>query len=328
MVRSKVQCIGPAWSCLPVSFLVFVLLVCDSQSIADVAALQELIRVNVSTQHDNKTIIEQVAFNISYERGQMHLNGFPLSKGVSRISCKMYTMEYGSPDEQSSVVREALVSMRLLISHWPTNSSTGETKIIVQQQVVEIDGNQVYQNVTTEMELVVSTTMEVLQHMMSAVILNDTWLHSIPRTSDVLFTFPNIPQAGDSVPQETTREYNVRQNTTIDEDPFPGKLPETPLQAVIPSSSYKVMCQFADDLRDKLCLIWNGLYPVLLNLMEVFFVGVITAAFVLELLKLVYPSRENRGILQPSDIKDSALLVPLMLSHEEVTVKAREAGYI
>ncbi|PIO22600.1 hypothetical protein AB205_0157120, partial [Aquarana catesbeiana] len=102
------------------------------------------------------------------------------------------------------------------------------------------------------MKLVVSRDMEVLQHMISTVILKDTWLYSIPRTSDVLFTFPNIPQAGDRVPQETTRDYNVRQNTTVDEDPFPGKLPETPLQAVIPASSYKVMCQFADDLREKL----------------------------------------------------------------------------
>lgn len=291
------------------------------------AAFQDVIRVNVSTQHDNKMVIEQVSFNISYDRGQMHLNGFPLSIGVSRVSCKMDTKDYGSPDEQMSAVREALVSMRLLISHLPTNSSTGEAKIIVQQEVVEIDGNQVYQNLTMEIQVVVSTNMEVLQHMMSAVLLKDTWLYSIPRTNDVLFTFPNIPQAADdTVPQETTREYIVRQNTTIDEDPFPGKLPETPLQAVIPSSSYKVMCQFADELREKLCLIWNGLYPVLLTFMEVFIVGVIAAALVLELLKLVYPLREHRGILQPSNIKDSALLVPLMLSHEEITVKAQEAG--
>ncbi|CAI9592955.1 unnamed protein product, partial [Staurois parvus] len=284
----------------------------------------ELIKVNVTTPYVN--LIEQVAFNISYDRGQIHLNGFPLSKGVSRISCKMDKMDYGLPYEQLNMVHEALVSMRLLILHWPMNSSTGETKIIVQQEVVEIDGNQVYQNVTAEIKLVVGRDMEVLQHMVLNILLKDTWLYSIPRTSDVLFTFPNIPQAGDRVPQETTREYNVRQNTTMDEDPFPGKLPETPLQAVIPASSYKVMCQFADDLREKLCLIWNGLYPVLINFIEVFIVGVIAAALVLQLLKLVYPSKEHKGILQPCDIKDSAVYVPLILSPEEVTVKAQEAG--
>ncbi|XP_040206530.1 glycoprotein integral membrane protein 1 isoform X2 [Rana temporaria] len=326
MERSTVRCIGPAWSCLPVVFLVFLL--CDSQSIAGGAPFQELIRLNVTAQHDNKTVVEQVAFNISYERGQMQVNGFPLSKGVSRISCKTDKVDYGLPYEPLNVVHEALVSMRLLVLHWPMNSSTGETKIIVQQEVVEIDGNQVYQNVTEEMKLVVNRDMEVLQHMISTVTLKDTLLYSIPRTSDVLFTFPNIPQAVDRVPQETTRDYNVRQNTTMDEDPFSGKLPETPLQAVIPASSYKVMCQFADDLRENLCLIWNALYPVLINFIEVFIVGVIAAALVLQLLKLVYPSREHKGILQPSDLKDSALYVPLMLSPEEVTVKAQEAGNI
>lgn len=88
------------------------------------------------------------------------------------------------------------------------------------------------------------------------------------------------------------------------------------------------MCQFADDLREKLCLIWNALYPVLINFIEVFIVGVIAAALVLQLLKLIYPSREHKGILQPNDIKDSALYVPLILSPEEVTVKAQEAGNI
>lgn len=324
------RCIRPAWSCLPVLFLVFLL--CDSQSIAGGAPFQELIRVNVTSQHGNNTVIEEVAFNISYDRGQMQLEGFLLSKGVSRISCRMDKMYYGLPYEQSNVVHEALVSMRLLVLHWPMNSSTGETgetKIIVQEEVVEIDGNQVYQNVTTEIKLLVSRDMEVLQHMISTVSLKDTWLYSIPRTSDVLVTFQNLPQAaGDRVPQETTREYNVRQNTTMDEDPFPGKLPETPVQAVIPASSYKVMCQFADDLREKLCLIWNSLYPVLIQFIEVFIVGVINAALVIQLLKLVCPSREHRGILRPSDIKDSALYVPLILSPEEVTSKAQEAGDI
>ncbi|XP_077342809.1 glycoprotein integral membrane protein 1 isoform X2 [Lithobates pipiens] len=326
MEQSTVRCIWPAWRCLPAAFLVFLL--CDSLSIAGGDPFQELIRVNVTAQHDNKTVIEQVAFNVSYDRGQMQVNGFPLSKRVSRISCKMEKMDYGLPYEPLNVVHEALVSIRLLILHQPMNSTTGETKIIFQQEVVEIDGNQVYQNVTVEIKLVVGRDMEVLQHMISTVILKDTWLYSSPRTSDVLFTFPNIPQEGDHVPQETTRDYNIRQNTTMDEDPFPGKLPETPLQAVITASSYKVMCQFADDLREKLCLMWNALYPVLINFIEVFIVGVIAAAIVLQLLKLIYPSREHKGILQPNDIKDSALYVPLILNPEEVTVKAQQVGNI
>ncbi|KAM9316693.1 glycoprotein integral membrane protein 1 [Gastrophryne carolinensis] len=298
------------------TFFILLLLLSHSLSSAEPASIQELVTVTVTSLHETKEVTEQVSYNISYDRGQVYLNGYPLSKGVSRISSKMNIVGDDS--------YEALVSMRVLVLHSPTNDSTGEEQIVLQQEVISMDGNQAKQNVTMEVKLVVDNNTGVLQFISSPITVKDTLLHHIPWNKDIVFTFPNLPQSADGVPQDTTREYNVRQNTTLDEKQFTGELPETPLRAVIPSSSYKVMCQFADDLREKLCLFWKELYPVLVRVVEVFVVGVIAAALILELLKLVYPHRQVKGILHPSDSKDPSLLFPLMLSHDKMTVKALE----
>ncbi|XP_075452800.1 glycoprotein integral membrane protein 1 [Ascaphus truei] len=72
----------------------------------------------------------------------------------------------------------------------------------------------------------------------------------------------------------------------------------------------EVMCQIAEDLREKLCLIWLKCYSILIDFMEVAVVGVIGAAMILEILRILYPSHNHKEILNLSDIKDSSMLVP------------------
>ncbi|XP_073416326.1 glycoprotein integral membrane protein 1 isoform X1 [Dendrobates tinctorius] len=261
-------------------------------------------------------VTQQVRSIIDCKSGKINLNGFPVNRGVSRITCTMDIKDYKTSDERQKMTHSGLVSVRLLVLHTPMNYS--RTHIIVQQEVIAIGGNKVNESQVAEMELVVNRRMEIFSYSTSTLKLEDSHLFSIPWDNDVLFTFPNIPEsAGDSVPQQTTREYSIGQNTTVDEEPFPGKLPETPIRAVIPASSYKVMCEFADDLRDKLCLIWSRLYPTLVNIAQVLIAGVIGAAVVLELLKIFYPLKEPKWILQASDFKDSTLFVPLILDSSD-----------
>ncbi|XP_073416327.1 glycoprotein integral membrane protein 1 isoform X2 [Dendrobates tinctorius] len=260
-------------------------------------------------------VTQQVRSIIDCKSGKINLNGFPVNRGVSRITCTMDIKDYKTSDERQKMTHSGLVSVRLLVLHTPMNYS--RTHIIVQQEVIAIGGNKVNESQVAEMELVVNRRMEIFSYSTSTLKLEDSHLFSIPWDNDVLFTFPNIPESGDSVPQQTTREYSIGQNTTVDEEPFPGKLPETPIRAVIPASSYKVMCEFADDLRDKLCLIWSRLYPTLVNIAQVLIAGVIGAAVVLELLKIFYPLKEPKWILQASDFKDSTLFVPLILDSSD-----------
>ncbi|XP_063773580.1 glycoprotein integral membrane protein 1 isoform X2 [Pseudophryne corroboree] len=322
MVRCAPPCTGPGcgpW--LPAASLLLLSLLSCGQGSGDSSPVQETVSVNVTSLHEDGQVTEQVSFNISYSRGQVHLNGFPANRGVSRITCKMDLGEYGASSEHHNLTRKALVSIRLLVLHMSKNSSTGVTRIIVQHEVIAIDGNKVNQNDTIELVFVVNKEMGVLRYSSSVISLEETWLHSIPWTNDVSFTFPNAPESGDSVPQQTTREYNIGQNTTLEEESFPGKLPETPLRAVIPASSYKVMCQIADDVREKLCHIWFVLYPILVDLLQVVVFGVIGAAIVLELLKIVYPLREQKGILQSNDLEESPKFVPLLSSSTDTMEK-------
>lgn len=88
------------------------------------------------------------------------------------------------------------------------------------------------------------------------------------------------------------------------------------------------MCEFADELREKLCLIWSWLYPILVDLAQVLIIGVIGAAVVLELLKIFYPLKEPKWTLQSSDFKDSPLFVPLMLGSCDTKEAPQDAGNI
>ncbi|XP_015263721.1 PREDICTED: glycoprotein integral membrane protein 1-like, partial [Gekko japonicus] len=153
----------------------------------------------------------------------------------------------------------------------------------------------VQQDEVTEIDILVKD-LRVLRHSNYTVPLKESMLFSIPRDNDVLFTLPNIARKDVESPLQTTSHYLLRQvETTVDEETLPGKLPETPLRTD-PTSSYKVMCQWVEDLRKELCKFWLRSFPVFFNLMEVIVVGVIGAALIIKVLKVLCPC-EPKGIL-------------------------------
>ncbi|XP_040285206.1 glycoprotein integral membrane protein 1 isoform X2 [Bufo bufo] len=321
------QSSGPCCRYLPVASLLLAALLASAQDDGIRTRVQETVSVNVTSLHGSERVTTQVSSIISYARGRIHLNGFPVNRGVSRITCGMDIRDYNTSKEEQSIAHNVLVSVRLLVLHNFLNYH--RTSIIVQQEVIAIGGNKVNQSDVAEVKLVLNIRMEIIHCSSSVMNLEDSHLSSITWDNDVLFTFPNISEsAGDSVPQQTTREYSIGQNTTVDEEPFPGKLPETPIRAVLPASSYKVMCEFADELRDKLCLIWSWLYPVLVGIAQVFILGVIGAAVVIELLKILYPLKEPKWTLQSSDFKDFPVFVPSILGSSDIKESPQETGNI
>ncbi|KAM8945561.1 glycoprotein integral membrane protein 1 [Pelodytes ibericus] len=320
-----VRCSRPNWIFLFGLSSLFLTLITSGHSHGDRPSIEETVRLDVTTFRGKGNVSEQVKFNIGYSKGQVQVNGFPVNRGVTGIRCNM---EIWTFDEWWTQPKTGFVSIRLLVQEWPANSTSGVTRITIQEEVIAVDGNPVQQKKTTEVELMVDEKMGLVTYSSSIISLEDSVIYSIPTANDVLVTFPNLPETGDHVPQQTTREYNIRQNTTLDEEPYPGKLPETPIRGEMPASSYKVMCQFAEELRENLCIIWVQCYPVLIDLLQVVVVGVIAAAIVLEVLKIVYPSGEQKGILSSSDIKESPMLVPLILQDTEKMDKRHDAENI
>ncbi|XP_063299402.1 glycoprotein integral membrane protein 1 [Pelobates fuscus] len=298
----------PSWILLSCLSCISLIATTSGQSNHNRPSVQETVRLDVTILKENINLSGQIKVNIGYSKGQVQVNGFPVNKGVTRITSGM---ELWSSDYLGS--QSGSVSIRVLVQEWPMNSTSKETRIIVEQEVISFDGNLVQQNKTTEVELLVNEKLGLVTYSSSTIPIEETLLYSLPPSNDVLFTFPNIPETGDSAPQQTTREYNIRQNTTLDEEPYLGKLPETPIRGEMPASSYKLMCQFFEQLRRNLCYTWTQCYPVLIEFLKVVVVGVIEAAIVLEVLKIICPSAEKKGILSFVDIKDSPLLVPLIV---------------
>ncbi|OXB67302.1 hypothetical protein ASZ78_010726 [Callipepla squamata] len=269
---------------------------------------QETIRVNVTVLESSGEFHKgQVVFNISYVNGQVYLNDFPMRSGVAHITCQTAILENGSLDDVAERQRLGTVSVRIMVHEWPLASSSDLQLIVIQEEVTEIDGRQVQQEEVTEIDILVKD-LRVLRHSNYTVPLKESMLYSIPRDNDMLFTLPNLSGKDIQDPLQTTSQYLMWQvETTVDEETLPGKLPETPLR-VEPPSSYKVMCQWVEDLRKWLCRFWFKSLPIFFNLMEVIVVGVIGAALIVKVLKVIFPSCEPKGIL----LLDQMSFVPVI----------------
>ncbi|XP_026522028.1 glycoprotein integral membrane protein 1 [Notechis scutatus] len=253
---------------------------------------QENIKIKVNILETTGDIQErQVVLNITYVNGQVYVNDFPLKSGVTRIKCQTLILKSGNHDTLG------IVSVRIMIHEWPLASSSNLQLIVVQEEVTDIDEKQVKQDEVIEIDLLVKD-QQVLRHTNYTVPLEESMLYSSPRNNDILFTLPNFAGKDVESPLQTTSHYLLRQvETTVDEQTMPGKLPETPLRTE-PPSSYKVMCQWVEDLRKELCTFWLNSFPVFFNFMEVIVVGVVGATLIIKVLKVFCPSCEARGILQ------------------------------
>ncbi|XP_006891737.1 PREDICTED: glycoprotein integral membrane protein 1 [Elephantulus edwardii] len=260
------------------------------------------IRVNVTTLMDDGQVSkEQVVLNITYENGQVYVNDFPVNNGVTRISCQTLIVKNENLENEEKEYF-GIVSVRILVHEWPMTSGSSLQLIVIQEEVVEIDGKQTQQKDVTEIDFLVKNK-GVLRHSNYTLPLEESMLYSISRDSDTLFTLPNLSRKENVGALQTTSQYLIRNvETTIEEDALPGKLPETPLRAE-PPSSYKVMCQWMEKFRKDLCRFWNSLFPVFFMFLNVMVVGITGAAVVITILKVLFPVCEYKGILQLDKIK-------------------------
>ncbi|XP_052025683.1 glycoprotein integral membrane protein 1 isoform X2 [Apodemus sylvaticus] len=309
---------GALSALLPVRLLLFVALpaagwLTTSAPRPPSTAPQDGIRVNVTTLNNNGEVSkEQVVLNITYESGQVYVNDLPVNSGVTRVSCQ--TLIVKSENLQNPEEKEyfGLVTVRILVHKRPVTYGSSSQLIVIQEEVVEVDGRQAQQKNVTEINILVMN-QRVLRHSNYFLPLEESMLYSISQDSDILFTLPDFSKKVGTVSSlQTTSHYLIGNvETTMDGNALPGKLPETPLRAE-PPSSYKVMCQWMEKLRKALCRFWSGVVPVLFMFLNVMVVGVLGAAGVIALLKLLFPVCENKGMLQV-DKMNGITVVPIIL---------------
>ncbi|XP_027257854.1 glycoprotein integral membrane protein 1 isoform X4 [Cricetulus griseus] len=260
--------------------------------------LQDGIRINVTTLKDNGEVSkEQVVLNITYENGQVYVNDLPVNSGVTRISCQTLIVKSENLENLEEKEYFGIVTVRILVHEWPMTSGSSSQLIVIQEEVVEIDGRQAQQKDVIEIDILVKN-QRILRHSNFSLPLEESMLYSLSQNSDILFTLPNFSKKGSVTSLQTTSHYLIGSvETTVEGNALPGKLPETPLRAE-PPSSYKVMCQWMEKLRRALCGLWGSVFPVLFMFLNVMVVGVLGAAGVIAMLKVLCPVYENKGILQ------------------------------
>ncbi|XP_004856955.1 glycoprotein integral membrane protein 1 isoform X2 [Heterocephalus glaber] len=270
-------------------------------------APQDGIRIDVTTLKDDGEVSkEQVVLNITYESGQVYVNDLPVNSGVTRISCQTLIVKNGNLENLEEKEYFGIVSVRILVHEWPMTSGSSLQLIVIQEEVVEIDGKQAQQKDVTEIDILVKD-QGILRHSNYTHPLEESMLYSISRDNDILFTLPNLSKKESVNSLQTTSQYLIRNvETTVDEDVLPGKLPETPLRAE-PPSSYKVMCQWMEKLRKDLCRFWSSVSHMFFMFLNVMVVGILGAAGVLTILKLLFPVSEYKGILQ----MDKVSIIPV-----------------
>uniref|UniRef100_A0A673SZL5 Glycoprotein integral membrane 1 n=1 Tax=Suricata suricatta TaxID=37032 RepID=A0A673SZL5_SURSU len=243
----------------------------------------------------------KVILNITYESGQVYVNDLPVNSGVTRLSCQTWIVKNENLENLEEKEYFGVVSVRILIHEWPITSGSSLQLIVIQEEVVEIDGKQAQQKEVTEIDILVKN-QGILRHSSHTLPLEESMLFSLSRDSDVLFTVPNLSKKGEgggslqTAPQYLAPSAETAE-TTADEGALPGKLPETPLRAE-PPSSYKVMCQWMEKFRKDLCRFWSSVYPVFFMFLNVLVVGILGAAVVITMLKVLFPACEYKGVLQ------------------------------
>ncbi|XP_023609923.1 glycoprotein integral membrane protein 1 isoform X3 [Myotis lucifugus] len=227
-------------------------------------APKDSIRINVTTLKDDGEVSkEQVVLNITYESGQVYVNDFPVNSGVTRISCQTLIVKNENLENLNEKEYFGIISVRILVREWPMTSGSSLRLIVIQEEVVEIDGKQAQQKDVTEIDLLVKN-QGILRHTNYTLPLEKSMLYSISRDDDILFTLPNLSKKASCA---------VTKHTWV-------------------------MCQWMEKFRKDLCRFWNSVFPVFFMFLNIMVVGIIGAAVVITILKVLFPVCEYKGILQ------------------------------
>ncbi|XP_040919668.1 glycoprotein integral membrane protein 1 [Toxotes jaculatrix] len=300
----------------------------------------------------------QINLNISVGEEQVLVNDIPVElSGVTRFSCQALLLdstngssEFESGDMVSTITR-VMVSQNRLYS-----DSEEVVALQVFSEVIEMEGKEVQQPDMCEVKILMSPDFQKLAQFTNIYPIGHSEIFRVPRENDVVVTDPPSPRRNeDQLISQTTSQYPLKHTeTTQEETAAPGKLPETPLrmdpdlmydvrydddfddrdasqtdqiQMETPPkelmSSYSAMCQWVEQVRERLKRFCSESLPLFFLVMWVVVIGVVGSAVIVKILDLFFPTCEHKHIfhlnpvtLMPEDEKHTLL--------ENIEVEAEE----
>uniref|UniRef100_A0AAY4AXN6 Uncharacterized protein n=2 Tax=Denticeps clupeoides TaxID=299321 RepID=A0AAY4AXN6_9TELE len=261
----------------------------------------------------------QIGLNVSAAENLTYVNDVKQTSGVTRLPCRASLLDRGNSSD--GAVLDCV--MRLMVDQLHLKSDAGEEVLVLllTQEVIEVAGSAVQQEDVCEVKLLLSENLETALQFTSFYPMSRSKLSTASREDDVVMTDASAQETvEDQVVLHTTSHYFFRHGeTTQEETGAPGKLPETPLwtDTVLPwtteekapaddllpdtplrgsISSYNAMCQWVEQLRDRLRHFGAESLPLFFLVMWVVVVGVVGSAVIIRILDLVFPSSQSPGV--------------------------------
>ncbi|XP_062268089.1 glycoprotein integral membrane protein 1 [Platichthys flesus] len=273
----------------------------------------------------------QINFNISVGEEQVLINDVPVElSGVTRFTCQALLLdsnngsrEFESGDMVSTVTRVMVNQNRLY------SSSEEVVALQVFSEVIEMEGKEVQQPEMCEVKILMSPDYQKLAQFTNIYPIGHSEIFRVPRENDVVVTDPpNHQKNEEQLISQTTSQYPLKHTeTTQEETAAPGKLPETPLrmdpdllydvryddkfddqessqqdhiQINIPPkeliSSYSAMCQWMEQVRERLRRFCSESLPLFFLVMWVVVIGVVGSAVIVKILDMFFPTCEHKHI--------------------------------
>ncbi|KAM9704055.1 glycoprotein integral membrane protein 1 [Menidia menidia] len=271
----------------------------------------------------------QINLNISVGEEQILVNDIPVElSGVTRFNCQALLLDsingsskFESGDLVSTVTR-VMVSQNRLYS-----DSEEVVALQVFSEVIEMEGKEVQQPEMCEVKILMSPDFQKLAQFTNVYPIGHSEIFRVPRENDVLVTDPpNSRGDEEQMILQTTIQYPEKHTeTTQEEIAAPGKLPETPLrmdpdllfdgryeekfddgdrspadqnQMETPPkelvSSYSAMCQWVEQVRERLRHFCSESLPLFFLVMWVVVIGVVGSAIIVKILDLFFPACEQK----------------------------------
>nr|XP_043873649.1 glycoprotein integral membrane protein 1 [Solea senegalensis] len=244
--------------------------------------------------------------------------------------------EFESGDLVSTVTR-VMVSQNRLYS-----SSDQVLALQVFSEVIEMEGSlcclflndAVQQPDMCEVKILMSPDFQKLAQFINVYPIGHSEIFRVPRENDVVVTNPPNPRRNeDQLISQTTSQYPLKHtDTTQEETAAPGKLPETPLRmdpdllhdvryrefderdqsqsdriqmGTPPTelmSSYSAMCQWMEQLRERLRRFCSESLPLFFLVMWVVVIGVAGSAVIVKILDMFFPTCEHKHMFHMNPV--------------------------
>ncbi|XP_034057422.1 glycoprotein integral membrane protein 1 isoform X2 [Gymnodraco acuticeps] len=299
----------------------------------------------------------QISLNLSVGEQQVLVNHIPVElSGVTRFTCQalLYSINGSSEFESGDLVSTVT---RVMVSQNRLYSDTEEVLALqVFSEVIEMEGKEVQQPDMCEVKILMSPDFQKLAQFTNIYPIGHSEIFRLPRENDMVVTDPPNPRKDEEqLISQTTSQYPLKHTeTTQEEVAAPGKLPETPLrmdpdllydvryddefdvrepsqpdhiQMETPPkefiSSYSAVCQWVEELRQRLRRFSSESLPLFFLVMWVVVIGVVGSAVIVKILDMFFPTCEHKHIfhlnpltLMPEDEKHTLL--------ENIEIEAEE----